>query len=165
MLKFKYSRRLHILALIILLIISIITIIVFIVSPLNEEFFGGIGLLVAIFVWMALWYLRGLEALAKWFPWFHYISLVLELLIHFFGLVYAIVNSLKLVFALFRHPFSVWEPVNVTVQVLALLVYLLLVYFLAPVPYVLLKGSDDEKDELDREVCSNVQLEVDSSAA
>lgn len=165
MIKFKYSRRLHILALLALLLISVVNIVVLIVSPEDEEIFGTIGLMVVILVWMVFWWLRGSEALIKWFPLFHYITLIIELLTDLFKLLYAVVRTLKLVFAMMNAPFSIWEPVNLILQVLVFLVYVLLVYILAPVPYVLLKGSEEDKDAQDREVRSNLPIQPIQDAA
>lgn len=152
MLNFKYNRRLHILTLIGLLFITTITTVVFVVSPLDEEFYGGIGLLLVLLVWMVFWWMRGREGLLKCFPYFHYITLFLELLVHFFALIYALINSIRLVFALLKEPFSIWEPVNVALQLLVVLVYLLLVYLLAAVPYVIFKANEIENEELNREI-------------
>lgn len=178
MFKFKYNRLIHILALIVLLMISIITIVVFFISPEDGilwipngrntkimEFFVGIGLLVAILVWMMFWWLRGLEPVAKFFPWFHYITLIVEFVLHFFGLVYAIINTVKLVLALFKPPFSFWELVNDHVEIFVLFLYVRILWNLAPVPYVLLKGSKDEKYEQGREIRSIQPLQDDAPVA
>ena len=101
---------------------------------------------------IVLWYLRGAACLVKWFPQFHIASLIIEFVAH----------SMELAFLIGSICWSVTDgPLLITIALaLLLLTNLLLVYRLAAVPYVLLKGSAEQKMALANEACPGDALRL-----
>ena len=161
MVELTYSRRNHIIGLIVLAILYIVLIVVGIIGGLG--FFGG-GWIVCIIVYAVLWWLRGLPSLAKWFPLFHYITLVVEFVYHCISLLYGIFESITTIITLFHVGFSFWWLLWTIAIIIITLAYALLVYVTLAVPYILLKGTEAQKAELAKEVMSSADVNLPGSA-
>jgi hypothetical protein len=160
MAEITYSRRNHIIGLIVLAIVYIVLVVLSIIGGFG--FFLG-SWLVAIIVYAVFWWLRGLPALAKWFPLFHYITLIVEFVYHCISLLYGIYWSIMGILALFKG-FNLWSLLMIIAFIIITLTYALLVYVTLAVPYILLKGTVAQKAELAKEVMSSDAVNVPSQA-
>ena len=156
-----YSRSKHLIGLIVLAIVYIVLIVVSII--------GGFGLylggwIVCIIVYVVLWWLRGLPSLAKWFPLFHYITLIVEFVYHCLSLLTGIYWSITYIIHLFKG-FDLWFLLFTIAIIILTLTYALLVYVTLAVPYILLKGTVAQKAELAKEVMSSAAVNLPGGAA
>jgi len=156
MADFKYSRRNHLIGLIAAAVFYIALLVILIISN------GGlyyIGWLIGIIIYVVLWWLRGLSSLTKWFPLFHYITLIIEFVSHCLSLISYIYWAIFTVIAVFNG-FKIYVILLAVMYVLLVLVYAFLVFVLVAVPYVLLKGTVEQKAELAKEVSSGAAIEL-----
>ena len=157
MVELTYRRRIHLIGLIVLAILYIVLIVVAIIGGFG--IFAG-GWLVSIILCAVFWWLRGLPSIAKWFPYFHYITLVVEFVYHCTSLLYGIywiITAILTLFSTFQLSLLIW-PLILTIT------YALLVYVTLAVPYILLKGTEAQKAELAKEVMSSAAVNLPGGA-
>lgn len=147
----KYNRRTHVIGLI---LAAIVYIALLVFAILHSGAFVYAGWLIGLVIFAAFWWMRSLGSLVKWFPLFHYITLIIEFVSHCLSLLYSTYWAIMFVLAIFKG-FNMWVLLVAICLVLLVPVYLLLVYVLVAVPYVLLKGSLEQKAALSKEVISS----------
>ena len=77
----KYSRWVHLVLLLLLVALYITLIVLYIVSDGSLSFSNGCSAVLSL-LFVGFWFMRGLRKLDGCFPWFHYITLVFELIAH-----------------------------------------------------------------------------------
>lgn len=143
----KYCRLTHVIGLLVAMLVNLVLLAFLLIY--GGSIYYVLSWSALLIVYAVLWFVRRLATLVNWFPLFHYIGLVVELVSHCLMIVLLVVWASNRWFGLFDK-FYAWLLLMSMALVLA---YVLLVVLLAPVPYVLLAGSEAQKAELAREVC------------
>jgi hypothetical protein len=155
-----YQRTAHLVLLVSVLVIYLtywsITYVWLQQWSLPEPYFPALGVL-----FLLLWFLRGCGTFNCCFPWFHYTTLLIELVVQTlsFGLaVYVLAKDTEPTFtdpgANPRYMYFVYALSAITV-----LVYFLLAYKLLPVLTTLTCGGQASKEELDKEAKGEKEAE------
>ena len=148
--SFRYNRKVHLLFLVTMGVLALVVdVLVYITSTTDSTSqFWGLCFLV---LYILCWWLRGHEKCASFFPAFHYITLMIEYVIHCLTVLASCILLLVLVIALGEG----FESLIILVVVLVLLMlafYAYIVFKMTPFVITILRGSPVEKEDVGREI-------------
>ena len=134
--NWAYNRGFHLVLLVILLALYAASWISYVAFKRFFWLYGlEWGLAAALFVF--LWFLRGLPALSRFFPWFHYGTLIVEWTAHLIRIVAQVINLVTyLLEGRLLVGASPYELVIIATLILIDINYLLLIYKCARVKHL-----------------------------
>lgn len=148
--SFRYNRKVHLIFLVTILVIALVVdVLVYITSPTDStsQFWGlFFGLL-----YILCWWLRGHEICASFFPAFHYITLMIEYVIHCLTAIASCILLLVMVIAL-AEGFESLVILLVVLVLLMLSLYAYIVFKITPFVISIFRGSPAEKEDVGREI-------------
>ena len=140
--SFQYKRDVH---LILLLAILVADVAVIALSILIDGYVVLYASMVAVLLYLLCWFLRGWSGCAKCFPAFHYISLVVEWVLHLVHIAYLFRLLYEVALASREDHWYLWWVLNVLVF---LVIYLMLAYKLTPVVGALFTRNQADYNEI-----------------
>ena len=148
--SFRYNRKVHLIFLVTMGVLDLVVdVLVFITSPTDSmsQFWG----LFFILLFILCWWLRGHEKCASFFPAFHYITLMIEYVIHCLTVLGSCILLFMLVIAL-GEGFESLVILLVVLVLVMLAFYAYIVFKITPFVITILRGSPAEKEDVGREI-------------
>lgn len=147
--SFRYNRKVH---LILLLKMIVLSVVISILSYIANDQTSPLFCLILFLLYLLFWWLRAHEKCAGLFPAFHYITLMIEYVLHCLSAVSFIILLLGSLLFLAAS----LEPLAIILVVFILfyvVFYGFIVFKMTPFVITLFRGSPAEKEEMGREIC------------
>ena len=149
--SFRYNRKVHLLFLVAMGVLALVVdVLVYITAPSDpmSQFWG----LLFLVLYFLCWWLRGHEKCASYFPAFHYITLMIEYVIHCITVLCCIFLLFTVVLALSEVGFEFLIFLVVVLVLFMLAFYAYIVFKITPFVLTIVRGSPAEKEEVGREI-------------